>query len=51
MIYQIIIVDSDSGILILEKQLKTLDKSKALNNEILAGFFKALNTVIDEIQK
>ena len=51
MIYQIIIVDSDSGILILEKQLKILDKSKALNNEILAGFFKALNSVIDEIQK
>lgn len=51
MIYQIIIVDSDSGILILEKQLKSLDKTKALSNEILAGFFKALNSVIDEIQK
>jgi hypothetical protein len=51
MIYQIIIVDSDSGILILEKQLKALDKPKTLNNEILAGFFKALNSVIDEIQK
>ena len=28
MIYQIIIVDSDSGILILEKQLKSLDLDK-----------------------
>jgi len=49
MIYSIILVDGDSGILLLEKQMKDLDK-KSLSSDVLAGFFKALNGMIDEIQ-
>jgi len=50
LIYSIIIVDGDSGILILEKQMKILDKKDSLAPDTLAGFFRALNNMIDDIQ-
>ncbi|MHA1821828.1 MAG: hypothetical protein ACTSU2_11135 [Promethearchaeota archaeon] len=51
MIYLILIIDGDSGILLIERQYKPLEKKKNnLNAEILAGFFKAVNKMIDEIQ-
>ncbi|MHA1727192.1 MAG: hypothetical protein ACTSWY_00490 [Promethearchaeota archaeon] len=51
MIYSIIIIDAESGILLLENKIKVLDKTDRINSEILGGFFKALNDMIDEIQK
>ena len=50
MIYSVILVDGDSGILLLENQLKELEKKQNLSSDVLAGFFKALNNMIDEIQ-
>ncbi|MHA1340080.1 MAG: hypothetical protein ACTSRZ_12345 [Promethearchaeota archaeon] len=50
MIYSVIIVDADSGILILEKQMKILDKRDKISPDVLAGFFRALNNMIDDIQ-
>lgn len=50
MIYSIILVDADSGILLLEKKL-TIQKSNEVSPDALANFFGELNTVIDDIQK
>lgn len=50
LIYSIIIVDGDSGVLLLEKPMKALDKDHKISPELLAGFFKALNSMIDDIQ-
>jgi hypothetical protein len=50
MIYSIILVDADSGILLLEKKLKT-QKSTHVSSDELANFFGELNTMIDDIQE
>ena len=50
MIYSIILVDADSGILLLEKKLK-VQKSSDVSADALANFFGELNTMIDDIQK
>ncbi|MBD3186813.1 hypothetical protein GF325_08310 [Candidatus Bathyarchaeota archaeon] len=54
MIYQFLIIDADSGILIFEKDFKLLKKSRASQSNLRAGviaeFFNAINTFIDEIQ-
>lgn len=50
MIYSIILVDADSGILLLEKKLKTR-KGNEVSADALANFFGELNGMIDDIQK
>ncbi|MHA1998832.1 MAG: hypothetical protein ACTSU9_11975 [Promethearchaeota archaeon] len=54
MIYQFMIIDGDSGILIFEKNFKILKKPKTshsnLGSGVIAEFFAAINTFIDEIQ-
>ena len=50
MIHSIILVDADSGILLLEKKLKS-QKANDVSADALANFFGELNTMIDDIQK
>ena len=50
MIYSIILVDADSGILLLEKKLKS-SKTNDVSPDVLASFFGELNGMIDDIQK
>ncbi len=50
MIYSIIIVDGDSGILLLDKQMKSVEKKNKISPEVLAAFFKTINAMIDDIQ-
>ena len=50
MIYKIYLVDGDSGILISENIFKAFSKEKDIETEIITGFFKAVNSMIDEIQ-
>lgn len=50
MIYSIILVDADSGILLLEKKLET-SKVNDVSADALANFFGELNSMIDDIQK
>jgi hypothetical protein len=50
MIYSIILVDADSGILLLEKKLKS-SKTNDVPPDVLASFFGELNGMIDDIQK
>ncbi|MBN2157571.1 MAG: hypothetical protein JW776_16105 [Candidatus Lokiarchaeota archaeon] len=50
MIYSIILVDADSGILLLEKKLK-IQKENNVPADALANFFGELNNMIDDIQK
>ena len=50
MIYSITLVDADSGILLLEKKLKTR-KANDISADALANFFGELNGMIDDIQK
>lgn len=50
MIYSVIVVDGDSGILLLEKPMVDMETTKKVSPDVLAGFFKALNSMIDDIQ-
>lgn len=50
MIYKIYLVDGDSGILISENIFKAFSKEKDIQPDIITGFFKAVNSMIDEIQ-
>ncbi|MHA1792791.1 MAG: hypothetical protein ACTSVI_09115 [Promethearchaeota archaeon] len=53
MIYQLLLIDADSGILIFDKVFKILKKPKAqkdLRSGVIAEFFTAINGFIDEIQ-
>lgn len=48
MIYKIFLIDADNGISLLESTFKELKK---IQDEIIAGFFNAINITIDIIQK
>jgi hypothetical protein len=48
LIYKIYLIDGDNGISLLESTFKELKK---VQDDILTGFFKAINTTIDVIQK
>ena len=48
MIYKIFLIDGDNGISLVESTFKELEK---VQDEILAGFFNAINTTIDVIQE
>jgi len=48
LIYKIYLIDGDNGISLLESTFKELKK---IQDDILTGFFKAINTTIDVIQK
>ncbi|MFX0104801.1 MAG: hypothetical protein ACFE75_04870 [Candidatus Hodarchaeota archaeon] len=48
MIYKIYLIDGDNGISILESTFRELKK---IQDDILTGFFKAINTTIDVIQE
>ncbi|MFW9901498.1 MAG: hypothetical protein ACFFDY_09425 [Candidatus Thorarchaeota archaeon] len=47
MIYKIYLIDADNGISLLESTFKELKK---IQDDILTGFFNAINTTIDVIQ-
>ncbi|MHA1293340.1 MAG: hypothetical protein ACTSQJ_11815 [Promethearchaeota archaeon] len=47
MIYKVYLIDADNGISLLETTFKALKK---IQDEILAGFFSAINRTIDNIQ-
>ncbi|MFW9773978.1 MAG: hypothetical protein ACFFEO_17635 [Candidatus Thorarchaeota archaeon] len=49
MIYKIYLIDGDNGISILETTFKEFQKSK-IGNEVIPGFFKEINQIIDNIQ-
>jgi len=51
LIYKIFLIDGDAGILILEKSYKEFNRDKNLKTELLTGFFKEVNKMIDDIQK
>jgi len=48
LIYKIFLIDADNGISLLESTFKELKK---IQDEIIAGFFNAINITIDIIQK
>ena len=48
MIYKIYLIDADNGISLVESTFKELKK---VQDDILAGFFKAINITIDVIQE
>ncbi|MFX1363909.1 MAG: hypothetical protein ACFFCE_13985 [Promethearchaeota archaeon] len=48
MIYKIYLIDADNGISLYESTFKKLER---IQDEILTGFFKAINTTIDVIQE
>ncbi len=48
MIYKIYLIDGDNGISLLESTFKELKK---IQDDIITGFFKAINITIDIIQK
>lgn len=48
MIYKIYLIDGDNGISLLESTFKELKK---IQDDILTGFFNAINTTIDVIQE
>ncbi len=48
MIYKIYLIDADNGISLFESTFRKLEK---IQDDILTGFFKAINTTIDVIQK
>ncbi len=50
MIYKIYLIDGDSGILILESTFKKLAEDK-LDDDLIPGFFKEINKIIDHIQE
>ena len=49
-IYKIFIIDSENGISILETTFKEFKKDK-ISNEVIPGFFKEINLIIDKIQE
>ena len=49
MIYKIYLIDGDNGISILEASFKDFKEGK-INKEIIPGFFKEINRIIDNIQ-
>lgn len=49
MIYKIYLIDGDNGISILETTFKEFQKEK-VGNEVIPGFFKEINQIIDNIQ-
>ncbi len=50
MIYKVYIIDADSGISLLEAVFKEFPK-KTIADDIIAGFFNAINRTIDNIQE
>ncbi len=48
MIYKVYLIDADNGISLLESTFKELKK---IQDDIITGFFKAINITIDIIQK
>ena len=48
MIYKVFLIDGDNGISLLESTFKELKK---IQDDLLTGFFKAINTTIDVIQE
>ena len=49
MIYKIYLIDGDNGISILEASFKDFQEGK-INKDIITGFFKEINRIIDSIQ-
>ena len=49
MIYKIYLIDGDNGISILEASFKDFKEGK-INKDIIPGFFKEINRIIDNIQ-
>lgn len=50
MIYKIYLIDGDNGISILETTFKKF-KEGTLDNDLIPGFFKEINKIIDHIQE
>ena len=50
MIYKIYLIDGDNGILILESTFKKF-KEDNLDDDLIPGFFKEINKIIDHIQE
>jgi len=48
LIYKVFLIDGDNGISLLESTFKELKK---IQDDLLTGFFKAINTTIDVIQE
>ena len=52
MIYKIFLIDADNGISLLELTFKGFNQSKStIQDETLAAFFRAVNTMIDNVQE
>ena len=52
MIYKIFLIDADNGISLLEQTFKGFKQSKStIQDDILAAFFNAVNTMIDNVQE
>lgn len=49
MIYKIYLIDGDNGISILESSFKEFQEGK-INKDVITGFFKEINQIIDNIQ-
>ena len=49
-IYKIFLIDSENGISILETTFKEFKRDK-ISNEVIPGFFKEINLIIDKIQE
>ena len=49
MIYKIYLIDGDNGISILEASFKEFQEGK-INKDVITGFFKEINQIIDNIQ-
>jgi len=50
LIYKIYLIDGDNGISILESTFKDFKKDK-INGDLIPGFFKEINRIIDNIQE
>ena len=50
MIYKIYLIDGDNGISILESTFKKFQEDK-LDDDLIPGFFKEINKIIDHIQE
>lgn len=49
MIYKIYLIDGDNGISILDASFKEFQEGK-INKDVITGFFKEINQIIDNIQ-
>jgi len=49
LIYKIYLIDGDNGISILEASFKEFQEGK-INKDVITGFFKEINKIIDNIQ-